>query len=172
MKKVIRYILLGLLIALPIYYFWPENQLTPGQKIDRMVINKEQRTLEVFFKGELLASYNISLGSNKWPHSKFGPVFSHPVGKKTIKGDMKTPEGFYIANKYSKGNYKPSLKINYGCDTCKKGGNILLHGPKVPWIGKFQRWADWTDGCIALTQTEIEEIYAALGNSCPIEINP
>ncbi|MFM7663688.1 MAG: L,D-transpeptidase, partial [Bacteroidota bacterium] len=66
-KKNILYIFLGLMALLALYYFWPESQLTPGQKIDKMVVNKEQRTLEVFFKGELLATYSISLGSNKWP---------------------------------------------------------------------------------------------------------
>ena len=172
MKKIIRYSLLGLLMALTIYYFWPENQLTPGQKIDKLVVNKEQHTMDVYFKEELIASYNISLGSYKWPHAKYGPFFSHPIGKKTLEGDRKTPEGTYVARWYSQGKYKPSLLLNYGCSNCDEGGNILLHGPKVPLIGKVQRWVDWTEGCIALTQTEIEEIYNAVDYKCKIIINP
>ncbi|MBM3424235.1 MAG: hypothetical protein FJY06_01940 [Bacteroidetes bacterium] len=154
MKKIIRYFFLGLLIALPIYYFWPESQLTPGQKIDKMVVNKEQHTLEVFFKDELLATYQVSL-------SKKG------LAKRKMCGDSLTPEGRFHVKKRTTSAFHKAIDVGYGC-------NVLVHGlgQKYSWAGKFHRWKDWTQGCIALTNTEIDEIYAAVDDGCPIEINP
>ena len=152
MKKIIRYILFGLLIALPIYYFWPENQLTPGQKIDKLVVNKEQHTLEVFFKGKLIATYQVSL-------SKKG------LAKRQKCGDNLTPEGRFLVKKRPSSAFHKAIDVGYGCD-------VLIHGQKYGWIGKFHRWRDWTSGCIALTNTEIDEVYDAVDNGCLIEINP
>lgn len=154
MKKIIRYIFLGLLIALPMYYFWPESQLTPGQKIDRIVVKKEQHTMEVFFKGELLASYQVSL-------SKKG------LAKRQKCGDNLTPEGRFHVKKRTSSAFHKAIDVGYGCD-------VLVHGlgQKYSWAGKFHRWKDWTQGCIALTNTEIDEIYDAIDNGCTIEIMP
>jgi murein L,D-transpeptidase YafK len=152
MKKIIRFSLLALLIALPLYYFWPENQLKPGQKIDKILVKKEQHTLEVFYKGELLASYPISL-------SKKG------LAKRRKCGDHLTPEGQFRIKKRTRSAFHKGIDVGYGCD-------VLIHGQKYGWVGKFHRWNDWTLGCIALTNPEIDEIYNAVDNGCPIEIMP
>lgn len=69
----------------------------------------------------------------------------NPVGPKSKQGDNKTP-----------------------------GGDIMIHGIKngMGWIGSFHRWVDWTQGCIAVTNEEIEEIYALVSDGTPIEIQP
>jgi murein L,D-transpeptidase YafK len=152
MKKNISYIFLVLLASLALYYFWPENQLTPGQKIDRIVVNKEQHTMEVFFKGELLASYHVSL-------SKKG------LAKRQKCGDNLTPEGRFHVKKRTSSAFHKAIDVGYGCD-------VLIHGQKYGWVGKFHRWKDCTLGCIALTNPEIDEVYDAVENGCPIEINP
>jgi murein L,D-transpeptidase YafK len=152
MKKIIRYSLLALLIALPLYYFWPENQLKPGQKIDKILVKKEQHILEVFYKGELLASYPVSL-------SKKG------LAKRRKCGDNLTPEGQFRITKRTWSAFHKGIDVGYGCD-------VLIHGQKYGWVGKFHRWNDWTLGCIALTNIEIDEIYNAVDNGCPIEIMP
>lgn len=152
MKKNISYIFLGLLASLALYYFWPENQLTPGQKIDRIVVNKEQHTMEVFFNGELLASYHVSL-------SKKG------LAKRQKCGDNLTPEGRFHVKKRTSSAFHKAIDVGYGCD-------VLIHGQKYGWVGKFHRWKDWTLGCIALTNPEIDEVYDAVENGCPIEIYP
>ncbi len=108
MKKNIMYIFLGLMALLALYYFWPENQLTPGQKIDKMVVKKEQHTLEVVFKGELLATYQVSL-------SKKG------LAKRKMCGDSLTPEGRFHVKKRTSSAFHKAIDVGYGCD-------VLVHG--------------------------------------------
>ena len=107
--------------------------------------------MEVFFKGELLASYHVSL-------SKKG------LAKRQKCGDNLTPEGRFHIKKTASAFHK-AIDVGYGCD-------VLIHGQKYGWVGKFHRWKDWTLGCIALTNPEIDEVYDGVENGCPIEINP
>jgi len=94
----------------------------------------------------------------------------NPVGHKEFEGDKKTPEGIYTINdKNPNSGYYKNLGVSYpnaqDIENAKKlgkpaGGDIKIHGIRnyCGIIGKFQRWADWTYGCIAPTNREMEEI--------------
>lgn len=171
MKKAL-YVISALLLSLCIYYFYPEKKLPKGAKIDAIVVQKAKRKMEVYQQGKKLAEYTISLGKV-------------PEGKKVRRGDHKTPEGvFQLIKKedYALGRcgYHSGLLVSYPnvamADNLSgpKGSHVLLHGLKNKfwYLGKFHRWIDWTDGCIAVTDDEIDEIYAATPNGTKVTIYP
>ncbi|GAA4053509.1 L,D-transpeptidase family protein [Flavobacterium chungnamense] len=170
MKKIFVFSFLFLLGWL-VYYFYPEYQLPKNSKIDAMIVYKSKHQLLAFSKGKLIKTYTISLGRN-------------PVGAKEYEGDQKTPEGMYsIHDKNPNSGWHKNLGISYPNqnDMAKAkrlgkpaGGDIKIHGLKnrKGYIGKFHRWQDWTLGCIAVTNTEIDELYAAVSVGCTIEIKP
>ena len=139
--------------------------------INKLVINKGKRELLVYQDNQLIKTYRISLGRS-------------PIGHKTIEGDNKTPEGlYYINDKNSHSGYHKNLGVSYlnkadsefaHSQGKSPGGDIKLHGirNRLGLIGKFQRFFDWTAGCIALTNNEIDELYYAVPIGTPIYINP
>ncbi|MCS4224194.1 murein L,D-transpeptidase family protein [Sphingobacterium sp. BIGb0165] len=159
------------ILALTVYNLYPESRLSKNAVIDRLVVYKSKRTLLAYAKGKLLKSYRISLGGQ-------------PVGAKEIEGDLKTPEGsYYINDKNQYSGYHKNLGVSYPNEkdiahakTLGKtvGGDIKIHGLRngMGFIGKLQRSVDWTFGCMALTNTEIDELYRAVPIGTPIEINP
>lgn len=138
---------------------------------DRVVVLKSQRELRLMRGGELLKMYKISLGGN-------------PVGSKARQGDGRTPEGLYtISGRNSKSQFHLSLRVSY--PTAEQaahartagynpGGDIFIHGLPNGWgsIGKGHLLRDWTDGCIAVTNAEIEEVWRAVPNGTVVEIRP
>ena len=138
---------------------------------DRILIEKAERRLTLFSKGEVLKSYRIALGGN-------------PVGPKERQGDNKTPEGTYIIDARNRDSrYHLSLHISYPNESDKKrarelgvppGGDIMIHGIKngFDWVGEAHAEIDWTRGCIAVTDQEIEEIDKLAPIGTPIEIWP
>jgi murein L,D-transpeptidase YafK len=172
--------MLFLVLLMPIvvvgigYYLWPEGQLAEGAVADYILVDKSQRKMTLYYKKNQLACYTIALGASE-------PFFNHPEGPKRMEGDYKTPEGlFRIVQKEMHSEYHRSLRISYPGDdpvamkNTNPGGGILIHGVKnkFEWIGKFHRWIDWTKGCIAVTNAEMEEIYNAVPQNCKIEILP
>jgi murein L,D-transpeptidase YafK len=147
------------------------NSLPAGTTIDRIVVEKSARKLSIFADGKKLKSYRVALGRN-------------PVGAKEQEGDMKTPEGFYwIDWRNPESDYHLSLHVSYPSDkdtarAAERGVNagfdIMIHGITngAGWIGAFHRWHDWTAGCIAVTDEEIEELYRVTPDWTPIEIQP
>lgn len=141
-------------------------------KIDYMVINKKDRELLVFNKNnKLLKKYNVALGFE-------------PRGKKEIQGDGKTPEGIYYINDKNPNSvaYK-NLGISYpNSDDLKNskslgkpsGGDIKIHGLMKKWtkFGRLHRFIDWTAGCIAVSNSEMEELYKNVPIGTKIIINP
>lgn len=139
--------------------------------IDRILIEKKERRLTLLSKGEVLKSYRIALGGN-------------PIGPKERQGDNKTPEGTYvIAARNKDSRYHLSLHISYPNEKDKKrarelgvspGGNIMIHGIKngLSWVGDGHTEVDWTQGCIAVTDEEIEEIAKVAPNGTLVEIRP
>jgi len=125
----------------------------------------------VYSNGELIKTYKISLGKQ-------------PVGAKEFEGDKKTPEGFYFINdKNPNSGYHKNLGISYPDNDDMEyarhlgkpaGGDIKIHGirNKIGIIGKFHRWFDWTEGCVAVTNEEIDELYEAVKIGTNIEIKP
>lgn len=139
---------------------------TYGQKIDSLVIDKSDRKLYLFSKGEVVQKYRVSLGGS-------------PKGPKTIEGDEKTPEGKYVIfDKNPKGEFHKNLGINYPNEydiiVGRTGGDIKIHGlsPKFAKWGKLQTLKDWTKGCIAVTNKQIDEIYSLVPLNTPISIYP
>lgn len=151
------------------HHIW--NPLPAGTTIDRIVVEKSSRKLAVFRDGNKLKSYRVALGRN-------------PVGAKEQEGDMKTPEGVYkIDSRNPQSDYHLALHVSYPSDentvrAAERGVNagfdIMIHGIANGggWIGAFHRLHDWTAGCIALTDEEIEELYRVTPDGTPIEIRP
>lgn len=138
---------------------------------DRILIEKKERRLTLFSQGEVLKTYRISLGGN-------------PDGPKERLGDNKTPEGLYTIDGRNKDSrYHLSLHVSYPNEKDKKrarelgvapGGDIMIHGLKngFSWVGDLHTGIDWTKGCIAVTDEEIEEIARLAPNGTTVEIRP
>ncbi|ANA39148.1 peptidase [Geobacter anodireducens] len=139
--------------------------------VDRILIEKKDRRLSLLSMGEVIRTYKIALGGN-------------PVGPKERQGDNKTPEGSYVIEGRNKGSrYHLSLRISYPNEKDKKrarelgvspGGDIMIHGIKngLSQVGAAHAEVDWTQGCIAVTDEEIEEIAEAAPNGTVVEIRP
>ncbi len=138
---------------------------------DKILIEKQARRLMLISKGEVLKTYKIALGGT-------------PNGPKERQGDNKTPEGTYFIDARNKDSrYHLSLHVSYPNERDKKrarelgvspGGNIMIHGIKngFSWVGDSHTEVDWTKGCIAVTDEEIEEIEKAAPNGTIVEIRP
>ena len=138
---------------------------------DRIVIEKKARRLTLFSNGRVLKTYRIALGGN-------------PEGPKERQGDNKTPEGNYIIDSRNENSlYHLSLHISYPNEKDKKratqlgvapGGDIMIHGIKngFSWAGDYHTGVDWTKGCIAVTDEEIEEIDRLVPIGTNVEIKP
>jgi len=162
-----------LICAFAIYLYahhnW--NSLQARTTIDRIVVEKSARRLSVFRNGNRMKIYRIALGRS-------------PVGAKQEEGDMKTPEGIYkIDGRNPQSSFHRALHVSYPSDEDDKraaahgvsaGFDIMIHGIQNGrgWIGAFHRWSDWTAGCIAVTDEEIEELSRITPDGTTIEIRP
>lgn len=138
---------------------------------DRILIEKGERRMSLLSKGDVIKTYRIALGGD-------------PVGPKVKQGDNKTPEGIYSIDSRNKDSrYHLSLHISYPNERDRKrarelgvspGGNIMIHGIKngFSWVGDLHAEVDWTKGCIAVTDQEIEEIARLAPNGTVVEIRP
>ena len=138
---------------------------------DKVLIEKKERRLTLLSRGEVIKTYKIALGGN-------------PVGPKERQGDNKTPEGTYIIDsRNNNSGYHLSLHISYPNEKDKQrakelgvspGGDIMIHGIKngFSWVGASHAEVDWTEGCIAVTNQEMEEIYQFVPNGTIVEIRP
>jgi murein L,D-transpeptidase YafK len=138
---------------------------------DRIVVEKSARTMALMRGGQVLKTYKVALSRE-------------PVGAKERAGDHKVPEGAYVIDsKNSHSRFHLALHISYpnAADRerarklgVKPGGDIEIHGlgNKYAWVGSLHRQADWTDGCIAVTNPEIDEIWPLVPVGTPVEIRP
>ncbi len=134
-------------------------------RVDRIVVNKSKRELLLLRGESVLRAYRVSLGRN-------------PVGAKQQEGDGRTPEGRYTIDwRNPNSKYHLALHISYPADDDREraqalgldpGGEIMIHGLKD---GELKP-GDWTQGCIAVTDTEMREIWDLVDDGTPIEINP
>ena len=166
-RKIILIFIALSAIALLFYARYARN----NSPIDRIVVQKSTRTLSIFREGKKLKTYRVALGRN-------------PIGPKEEEGDMKTPEGLYkIDNHKADSDYHLALHISYPSEddnaraaarSVSAGSDIMIHGlPNgTGWIGALHRQKDWTAGCIALTNQEIEELYRVTPDGTIVEINP
>lgn len=140
-------------------------------RADTILIEKNDRRLSLLAKGNVLKTYRIALGGN-------------PVGPKERQGDGKTPEGRYVIDSINKGSqYHLALHLSYPNESDMKrarelgvapGGDIMIHGIKngFSWVGDAHAAVDWTKGCIAVTDEEIEEIFKLAPVGTAVEIRP
>jgi len=122
-------------------------------------------------QGKVLKTYKVALGPE-------------PVGPKQRQGDHKTPEGEYVLDRRNAhSQFYRSIHVSYPSaqdrDRARKlgvspGGDIYVHGlPNgYAWVGSGHRLKDWTDGCIAVTNEEMDEIWKAVSDGTSIEIRP
>jgi murein L,D-transpeptidase YafK len=136
---------------------------------DRLLVDKSDRTLILYKDDKEIDRYaDIKLGDA-------------PLGHKRFEGDEKTPEGSYTINgRNPKSSYHLSLRISYpnAADRAyakakgkSPGGDIFIHGqPNMSASGRID--GDWTDGCIALSNSEIERLWKQVNDGTPITIQP
>ncbi len=137
----------------------------------KILIQKSERKLLLLHDKDILKTYKIALGPN-------------PIGPKMEQGDGKTPEGKYrIDYRNPKSSYHLSLHVSYpnqqDRERAKKlkvdpGGDIMIHGvgKYFGWLDSLQHMTDWTAGCIAVKNEEIEEIWRLVSDGTEVEIRP
>jgi len=142
-----------------------------NRSADMVLIEKSARRLMLISQGEVLKSFKIALGGN-------------PIGPKERQGDNKTPEGTYVIDARNRDSrFHLSLHISYPNERDRirarelgvsPGGDIMIHGIKngFSWVGEAHTEVDWTKGCIAVTDEEIEEIGKLVPNGTVVEIRP
>ena len=138
-------------------------------KVDRVLVLKKEHKLLLMSGEQVLKSYRVALG-----HGGMAP--------KTRQGDGRTPEGSYrIDYRNPASKFHLSLHISYPQTTDRQraqrlgfdpGGDIMIHGlpPDYSWVGPEHRRTDWTDGCIAVTDKEIEEIWSLVPDGTLVEV--
>ena len=142
---------------------------TPAPTVDFILVDKSDRTLTLFGRGVPLRTYRgLQLGDA-------------PQGPKHFEGDERTPEGAYLVDyRNPRSAYHLSLHVSYPSPADRAyaaergyspGGEIFIHGqPNALTQGRMD--GDWTDGCIALSNAEIEELWQMVADGTPIEIRP
>ena len=155
-----------LLLLFPIFSFAEKLPFA-----DKVLVDKSDRKMWLIANGKKYREYSISLGDN-------------PIGHKQQEGDEKTPEGNYTIDfRNPNSRYHLSLHIDYPNTEDKArakargvspGGDIFIHGlPNgLSWTPAAFQGRDWTDGCIAVNNDEIKELWALIKNGTPIEITP
>jgi len=171
MKRALIVGVIGVVVAAGAWAHWPRDPLPDGAIADRVVVLKAERRLELYDGSNLVRSYPVSLGRQ-------------PVGAKLQQGDKRTPEGAYTID-YRKpdSSYHRALHISYprpdqvaaaAARGTSPGDLIMIHGlPNgIGFVGRLHLLFDWTVGCIAVTNRDIEEIWRVVPDGTPIEIRP
>jgi murein L,D-transpeptidase YafK len=143
---------------------WPPPLAPASKRADEIRVDKSERRMELLRDGKAIKTYRILLGDA-------------PVGHKRQQGDERTPEGRYsITFRNDKSRFHLSLRISYPDEADRAqaqargvdpGGDIMIHGSTPPGYSR-----DWTDGCIALTNQQIEEVWRLVPVGTPIIISP
>ncbi len=148
-----------------------EVKIPDGVKIDSVVVFKSKHAMTLLSRGKEIKTYSISLGKN-------------PIGHKQKEGDKKTPEGSYVLDrKAENSSYHLAIHISYPNEKDKlnaeksgfsPGGDIMIHGlpNKLQFLENYYTNTDWTDGCIAVTNDEMDEIWTLVDEGTPIAIYP
>jgi murein L,D-transpeptidase YafK len=138
-------------------------------QIDGIIVLKTDHKLLLMHGSSIVKSYSVALGRGG-------------LEAKQVRGDHKTPEGLYrIDSRLQASRFHRALHISYPNDADRArartvgndpGGSIMIHGIQngVGWLGAAHRWIDWTDGCIAVSDSEIEEIWKLVPDGTPVEI--
>lgn len=158
--------LLCLALALPAF-----ASSSPSRNVDRIIVSKSDRLLYLMQGRTVVRSYPVSLGKN-------------PDGHKKFKGDQRTPEGRYQLDwRNPESRYHLALHISYpnqrdrqraAADGVNPGGGIMIHGLPGKYADgeKVLLDLDWTEGCIAVSNQAIEEIWQLVADNTIIDIFP
>jgi len=169
--KTFGLLIIILVIGLFTWSNWPTEPLPEGLRADRVLVEKGARRLTPFRDGTILKQYTVALGRN-------------PIGPKEREGDKKTPEGSYrILEHKQPSAFHLALRLSYpetrdiaraATLRAAAGSDIMIHGLRngLGGVGKLHRCFDWTAGCIAVTNAEIEEIAHAVPDGTRVEIRP
>jgi murein L,D-transpeptidase YafK len=172
MKKLRRIVLcIGLYLSVGISILTAAEFIPAYKKADFLLVMKSERKLYLYNDGELLRSFDIALGLI-------------PEGPKQREGDFRTPEGRYqLSARNPNSDYFLSIQISYPdardierarVENVSPGGQIMIHGsPNEPKYSesRYQTW-DWTDGCIAVSNSDMVDIWLMTDSKTPIEIRP
>jgi murein L,D-transpeptidase YafK len=139
--------------------------------IDKIVVHKAERKLELLQHGTVVRTYKVALGLN-------------PIGTKERSGDFRTPEGSYrMSRRNPRSDFFLSMQVSYPNETDLKhakknhwdtGGSIMIHGlpNQLKHDPSYYESRDWTDGCIAVSNSDMLEIWLLVPDNAPIEILP
>jgi murein L,D-transpeptidase YafK len=142
-----------------------------AQKADKVLVIKSEGRLHLLNKGQRFASYRATFGAQ-------------PVGHKERRGDERTPEGHYVLDyKNPNSQFYKSIHISYPNAQDRRnarhlgvnpGGDIMVHGQTNGWgwAGPLMQFLPWTDGCVALSNGDMDEVWKAVDPGTPIEIRP
>ena len=159
-----RFILSSLLI-------FPAASCLAQETIDLVKVDKSARTLSITSRGKEVAKFHVVLGGS-------------PVGHKHREGDERTPEGRYVLDqRNATSRFFRSLHVSYPNEVDKEraraaglnpGGDIMIHGQKngLGWLSRLSQRRDWTDGCIALSNKDMQVVWDRVRVPTPIEISP
>ncbi len=137
--------------------------------VDKVYVDKSERVLKLLSGDRVIKTYHIALGDS-------------PAGHKRQQGDERTPTGTYkLDYKNEKSSYYRSIHVSYPNASDKvqarkrgvsPGGDIMIHGQKNGFghLAAVTQKRDWTDGCIAVTNDEMDEIMSVYQAGMPIEI--
>jgi len=140
-------------------------------KVDRILVKKSARKMYLYKDGRVVRTYSVSLGK-------------HPKGPKVQEGDARTPEGSYLIDwRNPNSRFFKSIHISYPNDEYRKraealgvspGGEIMIHGlpNDVGPLVYAARGKDWTEGCIAVDNEAMDELWQIVDDQTPIDILP
>jgi len=141
------------------------------QKVTRVLVLKREHKLQLVDGEKVIRTYTVALGRGG-------------LSPKRRQGDHLTPEGLYQIDRRNKNSrFYRALHISYPNEIDREralklgvnpGGDIMIHGITngLSWLGSMHRAIDWTDGCIAVTDAEIDEIWSMVPDGTPVEIRP
>lgn len=147
------------------------NALSAVEKADLVLVEKGKSELSLLRSGQVIAKYHVVFGAD-------------PVGHKLQEGDNKTPEGRYMLD-FKKPNsaYYKAFHVSYPNSNdveraraagVSPGGNIMVHGQKngFGWAAAIAQEFNWTQGCIAMTNEDMDAMWLLVDAGTPIEIKP
>ena len=162
---------LGILLILLLPFLDGGLRASGFPTVDKVVVDKSDRKLHLIMDGEEFRTFDIALGIR-------------PVGDKEYEGDFRTPEGNYLLDaRNPNSEFFLSIHVSYpnGQDIREArakgvdpGGAIMIHGqPNEPTRSEaYYRTQDWTNGCIAVSNSDMIDIWLMTGDNTPIEIRP
>ena len=144
---------------------------SPQQKATRVLVLKKEHKMELLSGETVIKTYTVALGRGG-------------LAAKQRQGDHLTPEGLYQIDRRNKNSrFYRALHVSYPNEVDRErahnlgvdpGGDIMIHGITngLGWLGSVHRTIDWTNGCIAVTDAEMDEIWLLLPDGTPVEIRP